>query len=160
MNPSAQTVFPHTFFKETMARRARARIKNTRGGKTDYNQRRPTQLGYIAQGANNIDFGMDRVFATQSSVAMGVSIVRDAILTNGEDLATMEDHGDVIALIMLRRISAFLAKYIRINVAIQPCWEWHVWRTGFVLTPLTFWPSLKSRDSRPPHWPPLDSVRG
>ena len=65
---------------------------------------------------------MDRIFTSQYSFAMGVSSVRYTILTNGKYLATMEYHGDVIALIMLRRISAFLAKYIRINVAIQPCW--------------------------------------
>jgi len=55
---------------------------------------------------------MNRIFTSQYSFAMGVSFIRHAILANGEDFTTMEDHGDMIALIMLRRITAFLAEDI------------------------------------------------
>ena len=55
---------------------------------------------------------MDRIFTSQYSFAMGVSSVRYTILANGEDFTTMEDHGDMIALIMFRGVAAFLAEDI------------------------------------------------
>jgi hypothetical protein len=61
---------------------------------------------------------MNGAFTTDDPVAPRISFIGAAILADGEDLATMEDHGDVVMLVMFRRVTTLLTQDIGVNVAI------------------------------------------
>jgi len=47
----------------------------------------------------------------------------ETILSNSDEMPALEQEGDVIVRAVLRRVTAALTKYIRIQMTIHPCWQ-------------------------------------
>ena len=73
--------------------------------------------------ADRIDLGMNGVHATRQPTKTRMVAAGKAILTNCDDLASLEDHGNVRVVRVFCRVATLLSHDIRIDMAVEPGWQ-------------------------------------